>query len=146
MFHIRSAVLSSRWWPAASAAVLWGLTTASVVLWWLHLPHSDNSQSLLAVLFPSEQTLQGQSAVARALGHTGTVTAASNEQKRFRLLGVIATGEGSGSALISVDGQAPKPYLTGDALDGGWSLKTLSEQGAILGAADQTMKLDFPER
>ena len=143
MLQNRSASSPVHWLPSGSAALLWGLSAASAVLWWLHLPNADGPETPVASLPQSEQITQGRGSVGRALGHTGTAVAEPDEQKRFRLIGVIVISNGQGSALIATDGQPPKPYLIGDALDGVWTLQALSEQGATLKGAGRTLNLDL---
>jgi len=141
MLQNRSASSPVHWLPSGSAALLWGLSAASAVLWWLHLPNADGPETPVASLPQSEQITQGRGSVGRALGHTGTAVADADERKRFRLVGVIASTDGHGSALIAVDGQAPKPYLIGHELEGGWFLNALTAYGATLQSNDRSLDL-----
>ena len=65
--------------------------------------------------------------VARALGAAAPATAQDASPapvaaaSRWRLLGVVAQPGQQGAALISMDGQPPRPYAVGAALDGGQS-------------------------
>lgn len=56
------------------------------------------------------------------------------DDKLIQLLGVIAGQSGQGSALLSIDGQAPKPYRVGQTVSEGWVLQRLDTRRAQLGA------------
>ena len=64
-------------------------------------------------------------------GNTGANTAASADHQ-WTLLGVVAGASGKGSALLSVDGQAPKAYLPGQTVAPGWVLHSVGHRLARL--------------
>ena len=72
--------------------------------------------------------------------------AAPDEHKRFQLLGVIASASGHGSALITVDGQAPKPYRVGQSIDGRWLVQDLSPRSVTLKSQGLALELSLPVR
>ncbi|MEY3638482.1 MAG: hypothetical protein RIR68_1615, partial [Pseudomonadota bacterium] len=67
--------------------------------------------------------------VAQALGAPVASDAASgnvaNTAHQWNLLGVVAGASGKGSALLSVDGQAPKAFLPGQSVAPGWVLHSV---------------------
>ncbi len=143
MLQLRLSDASSRWVPAGAATLLWALAAASAMLWWLHLPHHEGPTS--AALAPSQSLALDNSAVARTLGYSGnSVAAAPDEQKRFQLLGVISAASGQGSALIAVDGQAPKTYRMGQLIDGSWQLETVSLRAVTLKSQGRALDLTLP--
>ncbi len=72
------------------------------------------------------------------------MAAAPAEQKRFQLLGVISAASGQGSALIAVDGQAPKTYRMGQLIDGSWQLETVSLRAVTLKSQGRALDLTLP--
>jgi len=89
-------------------------------------------------------TAQGTAAVARALGHTSaSVAAASDVQRRFQLLGVIAADSGHGSALLMVEGQPAKAFVQGQTVAEGWRLQSVSRAGVRLSAVQGGAMLDL---
>ena len=94
------------------------------------------------------ETAKVQGAVERALGHTAAVAAAPDVQKRFVLLGVIASGSGLGSALLRVDDQPARAFVHGQLVADGWRLASVNSTGVRLepvhiGAG---LVLSLPER
>ena len=72
--------------------------------------------------------------LSRALGATAAASPDAPETGRLQLVGVIAGTSGQGSALIALDGQAPKAYRVGQAVGNGLVLQRLSPKRAQLGA------------
>lgn len=109
--------------PVWVAALFW-LFAAMSVVWWGLRWSADSSWQALPVLGGSPESADSAS-VARALGHVDrpvsspAVPAAST---RMRLLGVVAQKGQQGAALISVDGQPPRPYLAGSRVTDAWVL------------------------
>lgn len=141
-------------WPARLAAFLfWALAALSASFWFTQLSgtsHHATSATTLAPDTPSVQTAD----LARVFGPAGMATAtmpgapkpAVDAAARLRLLGVVANRAHAGVALISVDGQPPRPYRVGSALEGGWKLQKVSIRSATLipadsGAAPVTIEL-----
>jgi general secretion pathway protein C len=56
------------------------------------------------------------------------------DDQPIQLLGVIAGQSGQGSALLAIDGQAPKPYRVGQTVSEGLVLQRLDARRAQLGA------------
>jgi general secretion pathway protein C len=70
----------------------------------------------------------------RALGVTAAISSSASDDGRWQLLGVIADASGQGSALIAMDGQAPKAYRVGQSVGEGLVLQSLGPKRAKLGA------------
>jgi general secretion pathway protein C len=68
----------------------------------------------------------------KALGHSDPVVERQQVDHQFKIWGVIAAASGQGSALISTDGQPPKAYKVGQAIEGGWQLQSLTPKQARL--------------
>jgi len=131
-------------WPARLAAfLLWALAALSASFWFTQVSgtsHHATSATTLAPDVPAVQTAD----LARVFGPAGmastTMSAAANPAvdaaARLRLLGVVANRAQAGVALISVDGQPPRPYRVGSALEGGWKLQKVSTRSATLTSAD----------
>ena len=145
MLRIRRSEVSSAWRPAVAASLLWGLAAASAVLWWLHWPRGQALTVPLAVQAAAGGPAQPQSSVERALGHARPVAATPDAQKRFTLLGVISADSGRGSALLSVDGQAPQAYLQGQWVVDGWRVHQLGPQQVQLSSSAGWLTLPMPQ-
>ena len=88
---------------------------------------------------------------ARLLGAPATtgaeVVASPNLASRLNLVGVASAGAQRGAALIGIDGQAPKPYRTGQEVVDGLVLQSVDRLGARLGAqvgGPSALQLDMP--
>jgi len=129
--------------PAVLAGVLWLGAGLSAGYWALQAL----GQGPVTPLAVSAAPLQAPepAAVARALGAVpaSPVAAAgaapvADLATRYRLIGVVASGADRGAALISVDGQPPKPYRVGAPLEGGLVLQSLGARQARLAPASGT--------
>ncbi len=117
------------------------MAAASAVLWWLHLPRSDDLAP--ASVGQTSFAVQDTQAVQRALGHTAAAMVSADAGKRFQLLGVIAADSGQGSALLAVDGQPAKAFVQGQVVDEGWRLQSVSREGVRLSAGQGGSKLEL---
>jgi general secretion pathway protein C len=138
--------------PALVAGVLWlaaGLSAGYwVLLAWGRSPVTPVAAVALAPMGSDA------AAVARALGAAAPVAAAEapapvTAAARYRLLGVVDQAGRNGAALIAIDGQPPKPYTVGAALEGGLVLQSVDRQGVKLGASSAgsaTVELSLPLR
>ena len=125
--------------PPLITASLWCAAAASVVFWVLQFPQ-EKATSLVSVV-PVGGTLAADTSaeqnahllrvwgVKGQLPEPGLVPAG-----RYQLWGVVADASGQGSALIAIDGQAPKAYRVGQALSGVY-LQSLSQRQAQMGAS-----------
>ena len=131
-------------WPGLLAAAVWAAAAAGVMYWGLLL---TAPAALPVVGLASPPDLQGQStpAVAKALGGGASalqIPAAPSAQ--YKLLGVIASDTGQGSALIAVDGQPPKAFRVGQDVNDGLKLVSLTPSQARLQSSGQALVLDLP--
>jgi general secretion pathway protein C len=90
--------------------------------------------------------------VAQALGASVASDAAggnvANTAHQWHLLGVVAGASGKGSALLSVDGQAPKAFLPGQSVAPGWVLHSVGHRLARLAPEGQdtaSVTLELPK-
>lgn len=135
--------------PALSTALLWCAVAASVAYWVLHFPR-ESSALLPAVSSEAPAVAIDPGQVARALGQQQPVSQAPVESKRYQLVGVIAASSGRGSALIAIDGQPPKAWRVGQAIQEGVYLQKLAPREAWLGPspngpAQTTLRMSGPE-
>ena len=132
-------------WPGWLAALMWAVAAAGAVYWGLLLAAP---QAVPVMGLSSAQGVQSQPtpAVARALGVAAAApqAAPSANSARYQLLGVIASSKGQGSALIAVDGQAPKAYRVGQEVSEGLKLVSLTPRQARLESSGQALVLDLP--
>ena len=146
MLPLRLPDVSSRMWPAGAAALLWALAAGSVALWRLHFPRQEAVPGSTDSVAPSAPAGQGTAHVARALGHTTAPVAVPDAQRRFQLMGVIASGTGQGSALLMVDGQPAKAFVQGQVVADGWRLQSVARDAVRLSADGATLELALPAR
>lgn len=135
MLQILSTPRSANLGPGALAALVWCAAAASVVFWVLKFPAGSAVQSLPLVK-SSTQADKGPSSthLARAWGvQMPSPVVSMTQSSRFELLGVVAGASGQGSALISVDGQAPRPFRVGQTVMDGVVLQSLGVKQANLG-------------
>ena len=117
--------------PALLTGLLWFALAAGVAFWVLHFPRA--SEGVLPAVSTPAPAQGGTEDMARALGQTQAQPVVAVESSRFQLLGVISFTSGRGSALIAVDGKAPKPWRVGQALEDGVYLQKLGPRQAWLG-------------
>jgi general secretion pathway protein C len=128
----------------AAAFLIWALVAATAVFWLLRL--TAQGPSIQHATLATPQALPARVELSRVLGSTPVTatpaTAVPELSSRFVLTGVMApkkspTGEarpqGSGLALIAVDGQAAKPYALGAKLDGNLTLLAVTLRSASIG-------------
>lgn len=146
---------SKSWAPAVCALGLGALAAYGAVSWFLQF----QSLSGPASLAPVAQTINGSSAlavdtgrVAQALGAPVASDVAggnvANTAHQWNLLGVVAGASGKGSALLSVDGQAPKAFLPGQSVAPGWVLHSVGHRLARLAPEGQdtaSVTLELPK-
>jgi len=142
--------LRSPWAPRLATLVLWALAGAGALYWALALSARPAGPAPLA---PEQGVSIDTQAVARLLGAGAQPPAAAQAaapalSSRFRLLGVLAgTASGGGAALIAVDGQPPKPFRVGAAVEPGLVVQSLSRREVSLGPAGggaATLTLQMP--
>lgn len=125
------------WLTRLVTLLLAALAAASVGYWVLKWPVPDATQRVAA----PEPTAPAVDAakVARLLGAgPGTSTTAAPSASllmaaKYKLLGVMAHGSRSGSALIAVDGKPAKPFRVGEAVADGLLLQSVKARSVTLG-------------
>ena len=142
--------------PALSALVLGALAAYGAVSWWLDIQSLHAAPSQAPVAATGKATLNSQSIdagrVAQALGAPAATDAqggnANSDAHQWALLGVVAGASGQGSALLAIDGQAPKAYLPGQTIAPGWVLHSVGHRLARLAPAGQeaaSVTLEMPK-
>ena len=137
-----------RWSAAFVTALVWALAAASIVFWGLRLlapPETVPPPAVAVQPLPAPDS----AAVARLLGAQAPRAAVAPElASRFKLLGVVKGPDGEGAALLSVDGQPPRPFRVGTEVADGYVLRALDRRAAHIGAAGkdgEALTLDLPE-
>jgi general secretion pathway protein C len=137
-------------WQSRAVTFLLAATAAASVAYWVLKWPAPNGTLRTTTAEPSAPPIDSAK-VAQLLGAnpvgasapTPSVAAAS----RYKLIGVIAQGQQSGSALIAIDGQPAKPYRVGDAVGDDLVLRSVKAKGATLGASKQgagSVTLELP--
>jgi general secretion pathway protein C len=134
--------MTKPWPPRLAAFFLWALAAVSASYWFTQV-NGVSGVSASAPTPAGEAPAVQLGDLARVFGPgkpaAGAPTPASvagpDPSARLRLLGVVANRTHKGVALISVDGQAARPYRVGSALDGGWTLQQVGTRSATLSAS-----------
>lgn len=121
--------------PALAAGLLWLAAGLSAGYSMLQAWGRSEVTPLAAVAAPQPQT--DVASVARALGalpqQSQAEAAPVAPASRYLLLGVVSRPGQRGAALISLDGQPPRPYTVGAALEGGLVLQSVDRRSVKLG-------------
>lgn len=136
------------------ALIIWAAVAASLAYWglrWLARPTGVPANATPVSLDGGAQgdlhrLLAGP---IKASAPTADPSAASALASRLKLIGVVAPrveGDGSGVALLSIDGKPPRAVKVGGVIEGELVLKSLSQRGAAIGTIDgpATTTLDLP--
>lgn len=127
--------------PRLLALLVWALVAASAVFWGLRLFARAAPSPAVAT---SELTAAAQGDLSRLLGAAvlpddpeAIEAPAPAVSARFRLTGVMAPRRPSdqGLAVISVDGNPPRVYRVGAAIDGDLMLREVSLRTATVASA-----------
>ena len=89
----------------------------------------------------------GQAVMASAIAPVAAV--AINAASRMVLVGVVATRNNQGTALIAIDGKPAKPFRVGSTVDGDLVLQSVAAKQAKLGTGTDsanTVTLEIPLR
>jgi general secretion pathway protein C len=137
----------TRWRVRGVTFVVWAAALASVVFWGLKATSSSGGPQ--AAVMPAAVTPVDTNQVARLLGARAVQVATVAAPNRFALVGVI-TGAPHGAALIAIDGQPPKPFRVGGALEQDLVLQSVTPRRAVLarsmdGPAVATLELPLPK-
>lgn len=120
----------------------------SLAYWWLSAQGKGvapqvNPSSVRQVAEPAPDkvslALTGGSAAGASAALAGAAPGVGGGgDSRFRLLGVVAQGAGTGVALMAVDGQAAKPYRSGTLVLEPYYLAKVQAQSVVLRSQGQT--------
>jgi len=140
-------MIANRWQRGVSF-LIWLLVGLSAAFWGLRL--GDSGSSAAEPTTKAKPAVLDTAAVVAALGGApaaeSATPAAANSAQRVELLGVIAQGR-QGVALMSIDGQAARPYAVGNVLEGGRVLKAVGRRHAELAdpaAGSPVQRLEMP--
>ncbi|MFM6985732.1 MAG: type II secretion system protein N [Hydrogenophaga sp.] len=138
-------------WPAFIAGLIWLLAGLNVGYWALRA--AGRSPDVPLTTAEPSVPLSDTSAVARALGAADdtapTQPASFAEVSRYSLLGVVDQAGDTGTALIALDDQAPRPYRVGAVLEEGLVLQAVTRHAVRLGPSRQgpaTVTLSLPSQ
>lgn len=125
-----------------SIATLVYLGTAALVVWLfiqVLAPSVEVAPSMQSA--PSARFQMNQSAEARLLGveTTGGLTPPS-----VKLMGVFASDQGQGAAVLSVEGKPAASFNVGDNVANGWRLSEVSSTSAVLSRSGQRHRVNLP--
>jgi general secretion pathway protein C len=136
-----------------SAFVIWALLAASLVFWALRLTVRGPSAPPFTVPVGEAAAVRGDRSRLFGSGATAApAVAAPQAASRFRLLGVAAppanAPQGSGIALLSIEGKPARPYRVGAHVDGELMLRAVGPRSATLGPAsgENAFTLELPLR
>ena len=143
------------WLPALVTTVVWAALGLSALAWGLATwPKDDKplADSVAAPQAASAAVVQAAD-IAKVLGAASSdatpVDSSATVSVRLSLLGVALAAQGKAIALISLDGQAPKPFHVGATVSPGLVLQAVTPTQALLGTALKSptlSTLDLPKR
>lgn len=143
------------WLPALVTTFVWAALGLSALAWGLAVWPKDGkplAASVAVAQAASEAVVQAAD-IAKVLGNSSAPAVASQANtppvQRMSLLGVALVAKGNAIALISVEGQAPKPFYVGAAVSEGLVLQAVTPTQARLGAALKSptlSTLELPKR
>jgi len=150
---------SKSFWPALCALGLGALAAYTAVAWILQIQSISVAPSAVPNATQAAASQMAQNAiqsshVAAALGAPKAaegqsgVNASASSDHQWSLLGVVAGASGKGSALLAVDGQPPKAFLSGQTVAPGWVLHSVGHRLARLAPSQQdtpTVTLELPK-
>jgi general secretion pathway protein C len=132
--------------PSLVTACVWFAVAGSMAFWMLQFPRPEPNNFLAALISAANSPLGLAGETARALGvqPNATVSPVIQSSSQYKLLGVISSASGQGSALISTDGQPAKAYRVGQSLNDAIVLVSLSTRQAKLKSLTNEFQLDLP--
>jgi general secretion pathway protein C len=143
------------WLPAVFTTLVWAALGLSALAWGLAVWPTDGKPLAASVpMAPAAGTAVVQVAdVAKLLGGgsaaTSNIEASAPAAQRLSLLGVALADKRNAIALISLEGQAPKPFHVGATVSEGLVLQAVTPTQALLGAALKSptlSTLEIPKR
>ena len=143
------------WLPALVTTLVWAALGLSALAWGLaSWPKDDKPLADSVAASPAAISAVVQAAdIAKVLGDSSAPAPSSEANTpaalRLSLLGVAMAAKGNAIALISVDGQAPKPFHVGATVSSGLVLQAVTPTQALLGATLKSptlSTLELPKR
>lgn len=125
---------------------VWALAAASIAFWGLRMPKTEVATAVAVPVSASQPPVDQSAPMAKALGQAATAATNPSTQANstYKLMGVIASASGQGSALIAVDGQPAKAYRVGQTVQDGWTLASLTARQARLTSSVSELLLALP--
>ena len=144
-------------WPSRFVAfLLWVLAALSAAYWLLKIIGLSEAPVTAGAIHAETPAIDVRM-LARALGPDSVASAgasaglppppALDPGGRLRLLGVVAGRTSGGVALISVEGQHPRPYRIGSLIDDRYTLTQVATRSATLAptqAGGPAITLELP--
>ncbi len=127
---------AATWIQRGVTAALAGLALGGVVFWGAQMLALGRSDEVRFVAEPNGAVAQAQ--LGQALGAQAVPAQATEQPKSaLTLVAVIARGQRSGSAMISVNGQKAQAYQPGDEVQAGRYVIELGPRRVGLGLSPQ---------
>jgi general secretion pathway protein C len=155
MLQVLRRTPAKSWAPSFSALVLAAFAAYGAASWVMQIQSLSAPASSAPVVQTNGAAFSGLAVdsthVAQALGAAPVQDAPRGNaaaDHQWALLGVVAGASGKGSALLAVDGQAPKAYLPGQPVAPGWVLHSVGHRLARLapeGQAEASVTLELPK-
>lgn len=151
----KSSSVATLWAPTLVTTTVWAALGLSGVAWGLALWPNDGQPMAASVASTevAKPSLAQAADIAKVLGASSPVpstpVAAAPADLRMSLLGVAMAGKGNAIAVISLDGQPPKPFHIGATVSEGLVLQAVTATQALLGAALKSptqSTLELPKR
>ena len=142
MFQIKN--MNRFGWPGFLSALIWATAAGGVVYWGLLLT-APAALPVVGLASAPMAPSQSMPTVAKVLGHAETVPSKTPQNSaQDKLMGVIVSTTGQGSALIAVDGLPPKAFRVGQEVSEGVTLVSLTPKQARLKSNGQDLVLELP--
>lgn len=123
--------------------MIWCGTTLSIAFWSLSLI-AESSKDMVYDLTSSKTVLVNDDHVETALGKIVNNHDLQPKNNTFKVLGLISSSTGFGSALISINGEPANAFRTGQVVLDDWILYFASPQGIKLQNRNSFDVLDIP--
>jgi hypothetical protein len=131
--------MNARWAQRLGTLVAFLCLGASLAYWTLHWPADEPAQSSAQWARSSDALPAADSAtLTRLLGSAqAEPTNPASNAGTLHLVGVVARGNGVGSALIAPEGLAQKSFPVGSVLPNGLVLQSVTPRQALLATSMQ---------
>ena len=121
--------------------LLW-LASVALIVWVLVRLFEPAPQVAPAMPSQASQTYQiDQSLEARLMG---VETAGGMTPPSVNLMGIFASSDGTGAAVMSIEGQPAQSKRVGDEVANGWELEAVGPTYAVMRRSGQRHQVDLP--